>query len=116
MLNNEAGQNYVVVASAALGYSRPLTVARASFNTASSSEGEEGLVEGGGFEYENGINVPTPKGRLHHDKPPPAPSPLSLCLWLTTQKKGAPFIHRRNVCFYCSPGGISDALHRSGPF
>lgn len=49
MLNNEAGQNYVVVASAALGYSRPLAVAGASFNTASSSEGGEGLVGVGGL-------------------------------------------------------------------
>lgn len=115
MLNNEAGQNYVVVASAALGYSRPLAV------TGASSEGGEGLVGevswgGGGFEYENGINVPTPKGRLHRGKPPHYTSPALPLFAANNTKKRAPFIHRGNVSFYCSPGGISDALHRSGSF
>lgn len=62
--------------------------------------GGEGGV-GGQTEYENGINVPTPKGRLHCGNPF---GHASLCLGPTT-KRGT-FYSSRKLVFLLLPGGI----------
>lgn len=56
---------------------------------------------GGQTEYENGINVPTPKGRLHCGNPF---GHASLCLGPTT-KRGT-FYSSRKLVFLLLPGGI----------
>lgn len=96
MLNNEAGQNYVAVVSAALGYSRPLAVAGASFNTASSSEGGEGLVAWGALNMKMELMYPHPKVDYTVATPPPTTLPLFAAN--NTKKGGA--LHSSRKCVF----------------
>lgn len=68
MLNNEAGQNYVVLACKLWGIPRLVCSSEGSKLSGSGWIGKWGAA-GGGAEYENGINVPIPKGVLQHGKP-----------------------------------------------
>lgn len=97
MLNNEAGRNYVVLACRLWGIPRP-GVAGASSVPAAQRERRVEHEEGGGTEYENGINIPMPKGRLHYGN---RFGHGFFCLGLTTKKGNVLFIMR--MCVFITP-------------
>lgn len=90
MLNNEAGQNYVVLACKLWGIPRPV---RSSEGSEPKWEWLHSWGEGVDAEYENGINVARPKGRSQ------CGNLLVCCLW---QQRKEAFIFQPKLCFYDS--------------